>query len=237
MKNFIILASLILLPSSMFAASQAAISQRGTCHVFKGENMVPGGWKVVDSCDNYKSQTSGKRLDAVNNRRFSSYNWHKRYSKPEAEERTHALRMGSGKLTRGGADRDAAGITDKRALRTTTTRSIGTTKSHLLQDSRRLKKSKTEWQRRRSARSGVSSGSGTQMERSGELSNKFWSTESDRRNIRLASQNSGSNIKNALARRQYLAKRGRVEKKKRVYSGPTLRRTYRGERLDGVLGN
>ena len=237
MKKLLIVASLIALPFTSMAASQAAISQRGTCHVFKTENMVPNGWKVVESCDAYSQSSNGQRLDSVNNRRFSLLNWNKKFKKEEVTENSNPLRMGSGKLTRGGADRESAGIIEKKELRTTTERSFGTTKSFLLQDDRRLEKSREEWERRRSARSGISSGSATEMERSGELSNKFWSTEASRRESRLETQNISSKLKKALERRQYLANKGRKAKKVYEYKGPSLRRTYRGDRMEGDLEN
>ena len=236
MKKLIILASIMIVPATM-AASQPAISQKGTCHTFKSESMVPGGWKNVDSCDSYKTEKSGQRLDAVNARRNSSYNWNKRYRKSNVVEKKNTLRMGSGRLTRGGADRDAAGIVTKRKTRTTTSRKLGTTKSHLLQDERRMDKSKEEWTRRRSARAGIKSGSATKMERGGDLSNKFWSTESSRRENRLDTQVISSKLKKALERRQYLSKRGRKEKKEYKYTGPSLRKTYRGDRMEGDLNN
>lgn len=238
MKKILILASLVAIPAVSMAASQAAISQRGTCHVFKTASMVPSDWKSIDSCEEYKTEKSGQRLDAVNERRFGNYNWNKRYGSLKDKASETALtgaRMGSGKLTRGGLDRVAAGTTEKKELRTTTTRSLGTSKSYLLNDERRVSKSRSDWLRRRSARSGITSGSATQMERSGKLSNKFWSTEASRRDSRLESMTSSSKWKQALSRRQYLSNKGRVEKKEYEYKGPTLRRTYRGDRMEGTL--
>ncbi len=210
--------------------SQAAINPRGVCKVFINENEIPETWKSVDSCKNYTSVKTGASPEDVLKRR-----WQRRLAARSARTNTvkkknvlGRARIGSGTLTRGGADRVKSLGIKQRARRMTTRQQFGSTKKFLLNDSRRLKKSSEERVRRRNARSGIKSGSATKMSRSGQMSGKFWSTESARRNQRLDAQETNEGWKKYLNNRQYLSKKGRKAKKKYVYKGLSLRKMYRG---------
>jgi hypothetical protein len=245
--NKLLLASILVLPTITLAASdvnvnqtQSAIDQHGRCKTFATTDEISDSWKLVDSCEKYAPVKKGASPEEVLERRWKrrlnsrSANTEKKEKKPVLGRR----RIGSGTLTRGGADRVKSLGETKRAKRTTTNQKSGTTKQFLLQDSRRLTKNKKEWARRRNARSGIKSGSATQMERTGKLSGKFWSTESGRRTKRLESQETTNGWKEYLSNRQKVSTTyKRREKKPYVYKGISLRRMYRGERLEGDMEN
>jgi len=251
--NKILLATALIFPAFSFAAEdvstttydaetstieQSAIDPLGRCKVFTNDN-IPNTWKRVDSCENYAPAKTGLSPAEVSKRR-----WQRRLASrtvtTETTDKTPVVRqsrIGSGTLTRGGADRVTSLGIKKRALRMTTDQNLGSTKQFLLDDSRRQTTTATERVRRRNARSGIKSGSATDMTRTGKLSGKFWSTESAQRNKRLDSQETTEGWKKYLDNRQYLSKKGRKDKKEYVYKGPSLRRMYRGSRLEGNIGN
>lgn len=244
--NKFLLASVLLFPVITFAANDTDISQfaldpRGNCKEFSIADTIPDTWKIVNSCKNYRSTEVGLRPEDVLNRRWTALR--KRLSAKKSGQESEAKnppiltrnRIGSGTLTRGGTDREMSNGEVKQPLRTSTKMQYGTTKQFLLNDSRRLKKSRTEWVRRRNARLGTKSGSATKMDRSGQLSDKFWSTETAIRNKRLDDQESTKGWEKYLSNRQYLSKKGRKKQKKYVYKGISLRRIYRGAPLKGTL--
>jgi hypothetical protein len=244
--NKFLLASIILLPAITFAAedissSQSAIDPHGICEEFAIDEILPETWKIVDSCENYKSKETGASPESVLARRWKAFSNKLLNKKSEQESEEESLpilnrnRVGSGTLTRGGADREASLGEEQQPRRTTTTQQYGTTKQFLLDDSRRLEKSRDEWIRRRNARTGIKSGSATEMDRTGELSDKFWSTETATRNERLENQESTEGWEQYLYNRQYISKQGQKEKKAYIYKGPSLRRLYRGTRLEGTI--
>lgn len=239
--NKLLLTTALLFPLITLAAdeetvSQSAINPHGMCEEFSTEETIPNTWKIVDSCENYETEKVGTRPEDVLKRRWTS-RINARTSSENTEKKAvlRRSRIGSGTLTRGGADRESSTGISKQPRRTTTTPQYKTNKQFLLDDSRRLVKTRSEWLRRRNARTGIKSGSATEMERTGELSNKFWSTEQATRNERLESQESTEGWENYLYNRQYISKQGRREKKVYTYKGPTLRRMYRGSRLEGNL--
>ena len=244
--NKFLLASALLFPVITFAANDTDISQfaldpHGNCKAFSTEETIPDTWKIVDSCENYKSKETGSSPESVLARRWKAFSNKLLNKKSEQNTEEESLpilnrsRIGSGTLTRGGADRETSDRENKQPLRTSTKMQYGTTKQFLLDDSRRLEKSRSEWIRRRNARSGIKSGSATQMDRSGQLSDKFWSTETATRNERLDDQESTEGWEKYLYNRQYLSKQGRKKQTKYVYKGPSLRRIYRGAPLKGTL--
>ncbi len=243
--NKFILATALLFPALTLATteaipSQAAIDPRGACKVFTTAYDIPDTWKQVDSCENYAPAKTGASPEEVLKRR-----WQQRLAarpantkkvKKETVLNRSRSRIGSGKLTRGGADRVTSLGEKRQPRRTSTTKQYGTSKKFLLNDSRRQKKSRSEWVRRRSARAGIKSGTATSMKRTGELSGKFWSTESAQRNQRLKAQETTTGWKNYLSNRQQVSSTyKRREKKKYVYKGIGLRRLYRGTRLEGDI--
>lgn len=245
--NKLFLATALLFPVIIFAADEAiettpslnqfAINSRGVCEGFSVDIVLPETSKIVDSCDNYSTTKTGSRPEDVLNRRWASM-LKSLSTKTNTVEKTPVLgrpRVGSGTLTRGGADRVVSLGEEQQPIRSTTEINYSTTKQFLLQDSRRLTKTQDEWLRRRNARSGITSGSATEMERSGDLSNEFWSTEAAQREQRLETQNSTEGIANYLSNRQYILKQGQKEKKEYVYKGPSLRRLYRGTRLEASV--
>ena len=251
--NKILLATALILPAFAFATEdvsvtaydaetstieQSAIDPLGRCKVFTNDN-IPNTWKRVDSCEDYAPAKTGLSPEEVLKRR-----WQRRLAaRPANTEKTEKKpvlrrsRIGSGTLTRGGADRVISLGIKQRARRMTTNQHLGSTKQFLLEDSRRQKTTATERVRRRNARSGIKSGSATDMTRTGQLSGKFWSTEAAQRNKRLDSQETTEGWKKYLDNRQYLSKKGRKDKKEYVYQGPSLRRMYRGSRLEGSMEN
>lgn len=242
--NKFLLASALLFPLITFAtddteSSQSAIDTHGNCEEFLITETIPDTWKIVDSCEKYKSEEIGVRPEDVLERRWKALMNKLSEKKSEQKSKDESLpvlnrnRVGSGTLTRGGANRKTSLNEEQQPVRTTTTKEYGTTKKFLLDDSRRLVKTRAEWIRRRNARSGIISGSGTEMDRTGELSDKFWSTEAATRNERLENQESTEGWENYLYNRQYLSKQGRKEQKEYVYKGPSLRRIYRGAPLKG----
>ena len=244
--NKFLLASALLFPVITFATddtdiSQFALDSHGNCEEFSVEKTIPDTWKIVDSCENYRSTEVGSRPEDVLARRWEALR--KRLSAKKSDQESEAEnrpmltrnRIGSGTLTRGGADREMSDGEEKQPRRASTAMQYGTTKQFLLDDSRRLEKSRAEWIRRRNARSGIKSGSATEMDRSGQLSDKFWSTETATRNERLDDQESTEGWENYLYNRQYLSKQGRKKQTKYVYKGPSLRRIYRGAPLKGTL--
>lgn len=251
--NKILLATALILPTFAFAATegisttayegevatfeQAAIDPLGRCKIFTNNN-IPNTWKRVNSCKDYAPAKTGLSPEEVLKRR-----WQRRLSAHSTKETIkkepvlRRSRLGSGTLTRGGADRVTSLGIKRRARRTTTSQNFGSTKQFLLKDSRRKTTSATERVRRRNARSGIKSGSATDMVRDGQLSGNFWSTEAARRNQRLEAQSKPEALKNYLDNRQYISKQGRKDKKDYVYKGPSLRRVYRGERKEGSMEN
>ncbi len=238
MKKLLLITALML-PTITLAVDvkQSAIDSHGTCKVFTDTKEIPSDWKIVDSCKNYSSEKTGASPEEVLKRR-----WQRRIKSRPATKNTEKpsvlgrRRIGSGTLTRGGSDREKSLGKEKRATRTTTTMSFGTTKKFLLQDSRRLTKDKEDWSRRRNARSGIKSGSATEMDRSGQLSGEFWSTEANSRTKRLEAQETTDGWKNHLSNRQQVSSTyKRRVKKPYVYKGISLRRLYRGERLEGDI--
>ncbi len=246
--NKFLLASALLFPLITFAtddtesSSQSAIDPRGNCKEFLTTETISDTWKIVDSCENYKSEEIGVRPEDVLERRWKALMNKLSDKKSEQESKDESLpvlnrnRVGSGTLTRGGADREISlNEEEQQPIRTTTAKQYGTTKKFLLDDSRRLVKTRAEWIRRRNARSGITSGSGTEMDRTGELSDRFWSTETATRNKRLENQESTEGWEQYLYNRQYLSKQGQKEQKEYVYKGPSLRRIYRGAPLKGFF--
>ena len=239
--NKLLLASILVLPAIALATEktptvQYAIDPHGICKEFSLEETLPATWKIVNSCENYTSNKIGMRPEDVLKRRWKS-RLNSRTITPSSSEKKSILRrprIGSGTLTRGGADREVSTGINQQPRRTTTTQQYGTTKQFLLDDSRRLEKTRTEWIRRRNARAGIKSGSATKMERTGKLSTNFWSTEQNSRSKRLETKKMAEGTETFLGR-QAFEKQRRVKKKPYVYKGLSLRRLYRGTRLEGNI--
>lgn len=243
--NKLLLASILILPTITFAAeetnsSQYAIDSHGICQEFSTEETLPETWKIVDSCENYASKETGSRPEDVLARRWAAMTKKLLSKKNEQDSEDEKLpvlnrsRVGSGTLTRGGSDREVSTGISRQPRRTTTTQQYSTTKQFLLDDSRRLEKSRDEWIRRRNARSGIKSGSATEMERTGKLSTNFWSTEQNSRSERLETKEMAEGTESFLGR-QAFEKQRRIKKKPYVYKGISLRRLFRGTRLEGSI--
>ncbi|MCK5461047.1 hypothetical protein KAI58_03615 [Candidatus Gracilibacteria bacterium] len=246
-KVSLIFLSAIFLNTVTFAAqeecielTQSAVSPDGVCTQFETSCEIPSNWKVVPSCNLIKETSFGTSLEDRMNNRFYGKNYVKKNKSTEKDNiRTSGKfrRQGSGYLTRTGRYRQTR--LNESQGKSYLSRKTFTKKNYSKETREKIKSlniqkggfqhegdlTKEERKTRRAYRAPIESA--TQMNRSGYLSSKQkFSTEMETRSnsARVGSKRIWKNLKQISQ-----------TKKKRVYKGITLRKLWRGERLEGIL--
>jgi hypothetical protein len=213
--------------------TQAAINAQGECKNFSTPCNVPNDWKKVSSCENFENTKEKRTSIAENTERRYNNKWiklreksRKTLNKPtNSTSKQKVFLRQSRKFVKNNKNRIKNLLDRKSNTRKNWNSSfrkrVSPARQKMIDQKQKLQKIKND-SKRRNLRHQVQ-GSATKMNRSGKLSNKFWTTQEKSR--KKYSKIDSETIKKGLRSRQPFrkAKPKKINREKHA----KLRRSYR----------